>query len=502
MSRTTTTDPGQQRRVAYIHSQELIEAADALPSNLGRASLVHHLVDALDLLDLDPDAPHTAEHRDDPAELDDVQTTAQPRLARGKVMEPLSATRDMLARFHDLKYIDALLGKADASSNDSDSDDQDSQEDQLEPIDRSSFRLVAATSTADDPVSRKRRRLDTAQLVDDCPVFDQLPDYVSLVAGASIRAARALRDDEADVAIAWTGGRHHGKRGVAAGFCYINDIVLAIQELRSPPKSRPRPPLHSPPESYDEPPPRKPAKISRVLYLDLDLHHGDGVESAFFTSPYVLTLSTHLHAPLFFPSTGSLDSHGPSTGNASYHALNLALEPGLSSSTLLRLFESSIDPIFRAFDPDAVVVQCGADGLQGDPCAEWNLSAYGMGEIVKKVVEGWGRKTLLMGGGGYDNANAARCWAYLTSVALGRPLPLERTEIPCSLESDEYELYQDSFTLDVPEGQRKDMNTEEKIRHVEEVFKAYVGKLEERYTTRKKSKREGAAPSEGKGVGP
>ncbi|SCZ88445.1 BZ3500_MvSof-1268-A1-R1_Chr2-1g04415 [Microbotryum saponariae] len=425
----------------------------------------------------------------------------------------------MLARFHDLEYIgpfllslvaqplltklsrapfaDALLGKADSSSNDSDSDSDVTFSKDEAPFDPSSFRLVAATATADDPVSRKRRRLDTAQLVDDCPVFDQLPDYVSLVAGASIRAARALRDDEADVAIAWTGGRHHGKRGVAAGFCYINDIVLAIQELRSPPKARPSP--HPASSSEDEPtppPPRpKPAKISRVLYLDLDLHHGDGVESAFFTSPYVLTLSTHLHAPLFFPSTGSLHSHGPATGNASYHALNLALEPGLSSSTLLRLFESSIDPIFQAFSPDAVVVQCGTDGLQGDPCAEWNLSAWGMGEVVRRVVQMWGTKTLLLGGGGYESANAARCWAYLTSVALGRPLPLD-TEIPSSLESDEYELYQDSFTLDAQEGQRKDMNTEDKVRRVEEVFRAYKEKLEERYRGRK-----GNGSREGKDVG-
>ncbi|SGY93162.1 BQ5605_C037g11575 [Microbotryum silenes-dioicae] len=487
----STNDRVGQRRVAYIHSQQLIDAADALPSNPGRASLVHHLVDALDLLDHDP---HTGDTAHEQAELEDGQP-ARSRLARAEVMPPICTTRDMLAKFHDLEYIDALLGKADTLSNDSDSDSDDTSSKDEAAFDPS-FRLVAATSTADDPISRKRRRLDTAQLVDDCPVFDQLPDYVSLVAGASIRAARALRDDEADVAIAWTGGRHHGKRGVAAGFCYINDIVLAIQELRSPPKTRPFPPLFSSFEDEPPPPRPKPAKISRVLYLDLDLHHGDGVESAFFTSPYVLTLSTHLHAPLFFPSTGSLHSHGPSTGNASYHALNLALEPGLSSSTLLRLFESSIDPIFQAFNPDAVVVQCGTDGLQGDPCAEWNLSAWGMGEVVRRVVQVWGTKTLLLGGGGYESANAARCWAYLTSVALGRPLPLE-TEIPSSLESAEYELYQDSFTLDAPEGQRKDMNTEDKVRRVEEVFRAYKEKLEERYRGRKK----GNGSREGKDVG-
>jgi histone deacetylase 8 len=100
--------------------------------------------------------------------------------------------------------------------------------------------------------------------------------------------------------------------------------------------------------------------------------------------------------------------------NALFHALNVTLNPGLSPSSLLCLF-AQIDLIKNVFSPDAVVIQCGADGLAGDPCAEWNLSIEAMGEVVGRVRD-WGIKLLVLGGGGYHDANTARCWAYLTSV--------------------------------------------------------------------------------------
>lgn len=216
----------------------------------------------------------------------------------------------------------------------------------------------------------------------------------------------------------------------------MQDVVLAILELRlmPPPPSRSPSPssTNSRSSPVPSPPPiQAPPPIRRVLYLDIDLHHGDGVESAFYSSPHTLTLSVHLHAPLFYPSTGSLSSTGPTppkgsskSSPAAHHALNLALHPGLSTPTLLRLFESCIQPIYEIYQPDAVVLQCGCDGLAGDPCKEWNLDLAGMGEVVRRVVQGWGKRTLLLGGGGYDNANAARCWTYLTSVAVSSALGL------------------------------------------------------------------------------
>jgi len=319
-------------------------------------------------------------------------------------------------------------------------------------------------------------RLDRHGLEDDCPVFTELPSYARAVVGASLAAAQELRDGRADIAICWDGGRHHAMRDKASGFCYVNDVVLAIQELRRP----------SPIERRLDPSSR-PKRINRVLYLDFDVHHGDGVESAFFVTPSVLTLSVHLHSRGFFPSaTGSLDSIGPSPPNpAAYHALNLALSYGLSSANLARLFDSCIVPIKEAYNPDAVVAQLGCDGLSGDPCKAWNLDLKGIGEITRSIIEGWKLRTLLLGGGGYDSPNAARCWAYLTSVALGRPLPLSQS-IPFH---DFYPEYSPSFTLDVPKlPGMKDENTEEVLEQVESAFKKYQEELKKKYIPKGKQR--------------
>lgn len=182
-----------------------------------------------------------------------------------------------------------------------------------------------------------------------------------------------------------------------------------------------------------------------MLYLDLDLHHGDGVESAFFSSPHVLTLSLHLFAPLFFPATGALDSTGPTGARApaAGHALNLALEPGLGEETFERVWGSCVEKVVKAYDADAIVLQLGVDGLAGDPCKvrapatskvsrrqirpltralttyrqEWNLPLASFGFALERVLS-WNKRTLLLGGGGYHSANAARAWTYLTSVAV------------------------------------------------------------------------------------
>jgi acetoin utilization deacetylase AcuC-like enzyme len=140
-------------------------------------------------------------------------------------------------------------------------------------------------------------------------------------------------------------GRHHALKSRASGFCYVADIVLAILELLR----RPSGALKS--------------KFTRILYLDLDVHHGDGVAHAFRSSASVLTLSVHFHSPGFIPLSGALEDTGPpSPSSAAYHNLNLALVHGASDDTLSRLFKSCIEPVKQAYAPDAVVIQCGSDG--------------------------------------------------------------------------------------------------------------------------------------------
>ncbi|POY75128.1 hypothetical protein BMF94_1758 [Rhodotorula taiwanensis] len=447
---------GVPRRVAYPHSDELLRVADCLPVNEGRASLVHALVDSYSLL----------------------TETAKEGYAR--VVEPLRATREQLVRFHDERFIgtsDAILGTEGAAGNSSDLDSEEESEDGARPP-TPIFGLDRAPSS---PHPRKRRKAEHGSsigLQDDCPVFAELPDYVQLVAGASIQAARELRDGNADVAISWTGGRHHSKRAEAAGFCYVADAVLAIMELRS----GPGPLRHSSPD-LDTPPlplPPPPARISRVLYLDLDLHHGDGVESAFFSTPHVLTLSMHLFAPLFFPASGALESTGPvgrgrAKPAAAGHALNVALEPGLGEETFMRVWESCIVKVASAYDADAIVLQLGVDGLAGDPCKEWNLSLSALGFALERVLS-WNKRTLLLGGGGYDSPNAARAWTYLTSIAVGRPLALDAA-IPADLPTAQYEQFAPSFSLDVPAGHVQDRNTDGSLARVEEAFERYARDL-------------------------
>ncbi|GAA6061488.1 hypothetical protein JCM10212_002567 [Sporobolomyces blumeae] len=425
------------RRVIYLHSDALIDAADALPSNQGRASLVHSLCSAFDLLDVDQNDPAATTHR-------------------ATLVEPVQASRTELCAFHDEGFVDSET-------------DQDER-----------------------PASRSKRRKTThpSGLEDDCPTFPLLPEYASLVAGASLTAARYLRDGRADVAISWNGGRHHAGRSEAAGFCYVNDIVLALMELRSKPNplSKTSTSGHaSEDEDYSDAssriPPRPLSKrLSKILYLDFDLHHGDAVEAAFNSSPNTLTVSWHLHAPLFYPSSGALSDSGPSNPKSPGrgHALNLALEPGFGEEAVVERMWNVVEDVRDAYGPDAVVVQCGVDGLAGDPCKEWNLSLASLAKCVGAVLD-WDLPTLLLGGGGYDSPNAARAWTYLTSVALGRPLPLE-SSIPASLSTDHYGQFAPSFTLDVPriEGMR-DRNDELTLSRVEAKFAEYVEHLRSRW---------------------
>ena len=133
----------------------------------------------------------------------------------------------------------------------------------------------------------------------DCPVFDGLYEFTQLYTGASIDGAIRLNNDDADIAINWSGGLHHAKKSEASGFCYINDIVLAILELLK---------VHA-----------------RVLYIDIDVHHGDGVEEAFYCTDRVMTFSLHKYGD-FFPGTGHIKDTGAKDGTG--YSVNAPSRPG------------------------------------------------------------------------------------------------------------------------------------------------------------------------------
>lgn len=263
----------------------------------------------------------------------------------------------------------------------------------------------------------------------DCPVFDGLFEFTQLYTGASMDGAIQLCQGQTDIAINWSGGLHHAKKGEASGFCYINDIVLAIIELLK---------VHA-----------------RVLYIDIDVHHGDGVEEAFYTTDRVMTFSLHKYGD-FFPGTGHISDVGAKDGTG--FSVNAPLNNGITDDTYVEnLFKPIMSKIMEVFRPGAIVLQCGADSLTGDRLGCFNLTLKGHAACVK-YVKSFGVPTLVLGGGGYTIRNVARCWAYETAVLLDREDI--SNEIPYN---DYYEYYAPDFELHLTPEPMDNLNSKESL---------------------------------------
>ncbi|CAO3614442.1 unnamed protein product [Cunninghamella blakesleeana] len=228
---------------------------------------------------------------------------------------------------------------------------------------------------------------------DDCPIFDGIYDFCQRYAGASIEASRKLIADGADICINWSGGLHHAKKSEASGFCYVNDIVLGILELLR--------------------------YFPRVLYVDIDIHHGDGVQEAFYSTDRVMTVSFHKYNGDFFPGTGHIDEVGTSLGK--YYSLNVPLRDGIDDDAYIWLFKEVMDGVMATFQPSAIVLQCGADSLGCDRLGCFNLSIEAHGHCVQ-IMKDYKIPMMVVGGGGYTVRNVARCWTYETSVLVGQEL--------------------------------------------------------------------------------
>ena len=249
---------------------------------------------------------------------------------------------------------------------------------------------------------------------DECPFFDGLFDFCAISSGSSMLAARHLARENASIAINWSGGLHHAKRGEASGFCYINDIVLAILELLK--------------------------DFPRVLYIDIDVHHGDGVQEAFYVSDRVMTLSFHKYGDSFFPNTGSLDEIGARRGKN--FSLNVPLGDGIDDASFAYIFEPIVRESIETFSPSVIVLQCGADSLGEDRLGCFNLSISGHGACVA-FVKSFNIPLLVLGGGGYTIKNVSRCWAYETGLLVDTILHHEipQSTIHRDYFSPEYALY-------------------------------------------------------------
>lgn len=232
-----------------------------------------------------------------------------------------------------------------------------------------------------------------------------------------------MNEGLADIAINWAGGLHHAKKSEASGFCYVNDCVLGILELLK---------THQ-----------------RVLYIDIDIHHGDGVEEAFYTTNRVMTCSFHKFGE-YFPGTGDVKDKGYDKGEN--YAINVPLHDGMDDESYRTVFRPVIAKIMERFQPGAIVLQCGADSLSGDRLGCFKLSVRGHADCVN-YVKSFGVPTLVLGGGGYTLRNVPRCWTYETSVLLDTPI---NDALPYN---DYFEYFGPEYRLHLPVSNMENLNS-------------------------------------------
>lgn len=224
----------------------------------------------------------------------------------------------------------------------------------------------------------------------DCPIFKGLYEYAVLAAGGTLLAARMILAGQAELAFNPSGGYHHAGPELAAGFCYINDVALACIVLAE--------------------------KVKRVLYLDVDVHHGDGVANAFYERSDVMTISFHENPKTLFPGTGF--EHEIGTGKGKGYCVNVPLPVGTYDQAYMKAFEAIAPPLITAYNPDVIVFELGADALAGDPLAHLQLTNNTYAEIINHLM-GFGKPILATGGGGYNVENTVRAWALAWSIFCG-----------------------------------------------------------------------------------
>jgi acetoin utilization protein AcuC len=235
---------------------------------------------------------------------------------------------------------------------------------------------------------------------DDNPVFADMHIAAAHVVGASVEAFRQVSSGESLHSASIAGGLHHAMADRSSGFCIYNDIAVGIQML------------------LDQ-------GLERVAYVDVDVHHGDGVEQIFYDDPRVLTISLHETGQMLFPGTGfAQDSGGV---GAEGTAVNVALPPGTADGGWLRAFHAVVPQLLREFRPQILVTQHGCDSHMEDPLAHLMLSVDGqraaylaLHELAHEVCDG---KWVVTGGGGYALVEVVpRAWSHLLAIVAGQPL--------------------------------------------------------------------------------
>ncbi len=283
-------------------------------------------------------------------------------------------------------------------------------DDELELVHSAAYiRAVRAASERAASDSSGRRDLANGLGTADNPIFPGMHEACAHVVGASVEAARRVWTGEALHGVNIAGGLHHAMSDYASGFCIYNDPAIAIAWLLR----------HG---------------ASRIAYVDVDVHHGDGVQAAFYNDPRVLTVSLHESPLTLFPGTGDpTETGGPQAPGCS---VNVCLPPGTADAGWLRAFHATVPPLLREFQPEVLVSQHGCDSHFLDPLAHLDLSVDGQRAaqlaLHDLAHELCGGRWVATGGGGYAVVDVVpRAWSHLLAVVGGRPLRPE-TEVPIS----------------------------------------------------------------------
>lgn len=288
----------------------------------------------------------------------------------------------------------------------------------LDPRTGGRLRRVAAPMASDDVIARvhdgalveavMRAQYDEVRGLgtDDNPVFAGMHHAAAHIVGASVEAFRQVWSGESLHSANITGGLHHAMRDRASGFCIYNDVAIGIQHL------------------LDQ-------GAERVAYIDVDVHHGDGVERIFWDDPRVLTISLHETGQMLFPGTGFPTDLGGDDARGT--AVNVALPPGTGDGGWLRAFHAVVPELLREFKPDVLVTQHGCDSHVEDPLAHLMLTVDGqratylaLHDLAHEVCDG---RWIVTGGGGYALVDVVpRAWTHLLAIVGGAPLdPLTST---------------------------------------------------------------------------
>ncbi|WP_186768110.1 acetoin utilization protein AcuC [Streptomyces qinzhouensis] len=271
----------------------------------------------------------------------------------------------------------------------------------LRLVHRADYIAAVRAASADPRTADQAYGLGTT----DDPAFAGMHEASALIAGQSVAAAEALWRGDTAHAVNFAGGLHHAMADSAAGFCIYNDASLAIARLLE-------------------------LGAERVAYVDVDVHHGDGVQAAFWGDPRVLTISLHEHPRTLFPGTGRPEETGAG-GVAEGGAVNVALPPGTADEGWLRAFHAVVPELLADFRPQALVTQHGADTHFEDPLAHLAVSLDAQ-RLVQEACHGLahehaeGGRWLALGGGGYAIVDVVpRSWTHLVGIAAHAPVDPE-----------------------------------------------------------------------------